>query len=99
MRRSSTLVGKVLASALALAALSSGACGKSGSSKDPSTANAAPTPTPTPIPAPGPAEPIAAGVVAPDFEMQAHDGTTVKMSALKGKPVVLYFYPKDETPG
>jgi peroxiredoxin Q/BCP len=74
------------------------ACGKGAPSKEPATSAGA-TSTPTPTAAPGPAEPIPAGVVAPDFEMVAHDGTTVKMSALKGKPVVLYFYPKDETPG
>lgn len=36
---------------------------------------------------------------APDFSAKAHDGTDVRISALKGKPVVVYFYPKDETPG
>lgn len=39
------------------------------------------------------------GKPAPDFTAIAHDGTKVQLSALKGKPVVLYFYPKDETPG
>jgi len=39
------------------------------------------------------------GKPAPDFTAKAHDGSTVQLSALKGKPVVLYFYPKDETPG
>jgi anti-sigma factor RsiW len=43
--------------------------------------------------------PLAAGAPAPDFEVTAHDGTHVKLSALKGKPIVLYFYPKDDTPG
>ena len=36
---------------------------------------------------------------APAFSLKATDGTTVKLSELKGKPVVLYFYPKDDTPG
>ena len=36
---------------------------------------------------------------APAFSLRATDGTTVKLSELKGKPVVLYFYPKDDTPG
>ena len=36
---------------------------------------------------------------APAFSLQATDGATVKLSELKGKPVVLYFYPKDDTPG
>ncbi len=36
---------------------------------------------------------------APDFELQADDGSTVKLSDYRGKKVVLYFYPKDDTPG
>jgi peroxiredoxin Q/BCP len=36
---------------------------------------------------------------APDFTLPADDGTQVKLSALRGKPVVLYFYPRDDTPG
>jgi len=39
------------------------------------------------------------GAKAPDFTAVAHDGSTVTLSALKGRPVVLYFYPKDDTPG
>lgn len=42
---------------------------------------------------------LAEGTPAPDFTAQAHDGSTIQMSKLRGKPVVLYFYPKDETPG
>jgi peroxiredoxin Q/BCP len=45
-----------------------------------------------------PAE-IAVGKPPPDFTAKAHDGTDITLSALKGKPVVLYFYPKDETTG
>jgi peroxiredoxin Q/BCP len=36
---------------------------------------------------------------APDFELQSDTGETVRLSDLRGKPVVLYFYPKDDTPG
>lgn len=39
------------------------------------------------------------GAPAPDFELASDEGETVKLSALRGKPVVLYFYPKDDTPG
>jgi len=46
----------------------------------------------------GPAWPRA-GAKAPDFTAVAHDGSQVKLSAFKGRPVVLYFYPKDDTPG
>ena len=36
---------------------------------------------------------------APDFKLQADDGSTVSLADLAGKRVVLYFYPKDNTPG
>ncbi len=39
------------------------------------------------------------GKPAPDFTASAQDGKPVHLAALKGKPVVVYFYPKDETPG
>ena len=39
------------------------------------------------------------GKPAPDFELRNDAGDTVRLSDLKGKPVVLYFYPKDDTPG
>jgi peroxiredoxin Q/BCP len=39
------------------------------------------------------------GKPAPDFELESDGGGTVKLSDLRGKPVVLYFYPKDDTPG
>jgi peroxiredoxin Q/BCP len=39
------------------------------------------------------------GDPAPDFEMPTDDGSSIWLSALRGKKVVLYFYPKDDTPG
>lgn len=42
---------------------------------------------------------IEEGQKAPDFKLQADDGSSVKLSELRGSPVVLYFYPKDDTPG
>jgi thioredoxin-dependent peroxiredoxin len=39
------------------------------------------------------------GKPAPDFTAVAQDGTSVHLTALRGKWAVLYFYPKDETPG
>src|SRR5574338_1095074 len=37
------------------------------------------------------------GDPAPDFTLTADSGETVALSSLRGKPVVLYFYPKDDT--
>jgi peroxiredoxin Q/BCP len=42
---------------------------------------------------------IEEGKPAPDFELQDDGGNTVRLSDFRGKPVVLYFYPKDDTPG
>ena len=40
-----------------------------------------------------------AGEAAPDFDLEADDGTRVSLSSLKGRNVVLFFYPKDNTSG
>ena len=42
---------------------------------------------------------IEEGKPAPDFELKSESGDSVRLSELRGKPVVLYFYPKDDTPG
>ena len=42
---------------------------------------------------------IQEGAPAPDFELTSDAGETVRLSDLRGKPVVLYFYPKDDTTG
>jgi peroxiredoxin Q/BCP len=42
---------------------------------------------------------IEEGNPAPDFELRDDEGRTVKLSDYRGRPVVLYFYPKDDTPG
>jgi thioredoxin-dependent peroxiredoxin len=39
------------------------------------------------------------GDAAPDFTLRSDTGDEVKLSSLRGSPVVLYFYPKDDTPG
>jgi thioredoxin-dependent peroxiredoxin len=89
------------------------ACGKPAPTGAP-TATAADTPasaaapeTAAPAQASAPAElrvtpgdgEIAIGKAAPDFTATAHDGTSLSLAGLKGKSVVVYFYPKDETPG
>ena len=52
----------------------------------------------------GPAGPTNGGLVeegkpAPDFTLTSDSGEQVTLSSLRGAPVVLYFYPKDDTPG
>jgi peroxiredoxin Q/BCP len=39
------------------------------------------------------------GSQAPDFELKSDAGETMKLSQFRGRPVVLYFYPRDDTPG
>jgi peroxiredoxin Q/BCP len=39
------------------------------------------------------------GEVAPDFEAKDQSGNVVSLASFRGRPVVLYFYPKDNTPG
>lgn len=42
---------------------------------------------------------IEAGMLAPEFELQDETGMLRRLSDFRGRPVVLYFYPKDDTPG
>jgi len=42
---------------------------------------------------------IQTGAPAPDFELPDHDGQPVRLSSLRGGYVVVYFYPKADTPG
>lgn len=42
---------------------------------------------------------VTEGSPAPDFSLSDQDGTTVTLSSLRGSWVVVYFYPKDDTPG
>jgi peroxiredoxin Q/BCP len=39
------------------------------------------------------------GAAAPEFELVTDEGRTVRLSDFRGSPVVLYFYPRDDTPG
>ena len=43
--------------------------------------------------------PLVVGALAPDFSLQDETGTFRQLSEFRGSPVVLYFYPKDDTPG
>lgn len=73
---------------LVAAALPSLACSRDKSS--PATASSA-TPVAT--------VPLAAGAPAPDVTFALQTGEHLALSSLRGKPVVVYFYPKDDTPG
>jgi len=42
---------------------------------------------------------LSVGDQAPDFELESDDSGTIKLADLRGKKVILYFYPKDMTPG
>jgi len=45
------------------------------------------------------ADPITAGDKAPAFDLPTDDGENASLKRFKGKPFVLYFYPRDDTPG
>ncbi len=47
----------------------------------------------------GPMGLLEVGSEAPDFQVKDHTGKDVKLSNLRGKTVVLWFYPKADTPG
>lgn len=65
-------------------------CGQSNDKKNP---------TDKPTPPSGELAMLEVGADAPDFTAEAHDGTTIAMKDMTGQPVVVYFYPKDATPG
>jgi peroxiredoxin Q/BCP len=83
---------------LALAACNDAAAPPAASPPPPPPGATSPSATSTTAGDPGAATPAVASV-PPDFSATASDGTPVHLAALKGKPVVVYFYPKDETPG
>ena len=42
---------------------------------------------------------VSEGDIAPDFQLPTDDGRILELGGMKGSPVVLYFYPKDDTSG
>jgi peroxiredoxin Q/BCP len=79
--------GIVLLGALALA------CSR------PASSSSAGSSSPAPAPSAASVEPLAPGAPAPDVTLAVHTGEQLSLSSLRGKPVVVYFYPKDDTPG
>lgn len=76
-------------------------CSKSAANSsptEPAIAASGEAPAASAVPA-APAELLAVGSDAPPIRTRAHDGQAVNLSELRGKPVVVYFYPKDDTPG
>jgi thioredoxin-dependent peroxiredoxin len=81
----------VIALALAIAG-----CKKTEAPPAPAATVAAPAPAPLSADAPNL---LTVGAPAPTIETQAHNGQKVSLAELKGRPVIVYFYPKDDTPG
>jgi peroxiredoxin Q/BCP len=71
------------------------------SSATPATSEAAPSAAPavSAVSAEPASTLLAVGTEVPDVSAVAQDGKTVRLRALKGKPVIVYFYPKDDTTG
>jgi thioredoxin-dependent peroxiredoxin len=80
---------KLLPLLVAAAALASSACSKDNAESRPATDKATLSSSTE----------LKEGDRAPDVDLTLEDGKTVKLSSLKGTPVALYFYPKDDTPG
>jgi len=85
-------------------------CGRESPSAAPSSQAALPAKATSSVASPLPASPLpaspasestllAVGADVPDLSAPAQDGKLVNLRALKGKPLVVYFYPKDDTPG
>jgi thioredoxin-dependent peroxiredoxin len=96
-----------LLSALAATSLLAAGCNRESPAASSSSQAVLPTPvvaSATPAPAPAPTAPgagtlLAVGAEVPDLAAPAQDGKLVRLRELRGKPVVIYFYPKDDTTG
>src|SRR5262245_33379370 len=83
--------------ALAVITLASAACNSEQKSAPGAAASSKPAAAENP--AATKVDPLKAGDPAPDITMKLHDGKDIKLSSLGGKLVLVYFYPKDDTPG
>src|SRR3954471_3831483 len=95
-RSPASALGRVGLVVVALAALG---CSREKASQPPPAASAAPVVAAPVVAGPGVAAPLAPGAPAPDVTFALHTGEQMALSSLRGKPVVVYFYPKDDTPG
>jgi thioredoxin-dependent peroxiredoxin len=86
---------RLLALALVTLACASAACGK----KDEPAPTTAPVVSAAASAPAAPAGQLKEGDPAPDVTMTMQDGKQLKLSSLKGQMAVVYFYPKDQTPG
>ncbi|MEZ4225674.1 MAG: peroxiredoxin [Polyangiaceae bacterium] len=77
------------------------ACQEKGSTSasEPGAANSGAAAAQAPAAAASPTSLLTVGAAAPALEVKAHNGEVVDLTKLRGKPVVVYFYPKDDTPG
>lgn len=75
------------------------ACGRQSNPPAPGSATTVASGSPATGAGPSATGEVTAGRPPPDFTAKDQDGKDITLSALKGKPVVVYFYPKDETPG
>ena len=75
----------IIAATLSFVLLTTG-CGSTESAQDPGGTEMSTTTLPV-------------GAQAPAFDAHAHDGSRQNLAELQGKNVVLFFYPKDDTPG
>lgn len=79
--------------------LAAAGCDSSSTATSASAAPASTSAAPASSAAAAPTGGLQAGSAAPDVEMTLHDGEKVKLSSLRGSKVLIWFYPKDDTPG
>jgi thioredoxin-dependent peroxiredoxin len=94
-----SVLGSLTASLLTAACDRQAPAASSSSPLPAAAASATSVATPSAPPVHGAGTLLAVGAEVPDVSAPAHDGKLVRLRALKGKPLIVYFYPKDDTPG
>jgi peroxiredoxin Q/BCP len=98
-RSAARLIGFALSCALASACARAQSAGSEQHTSPAVASVGAAVPAPAPSPAADLSALLAPGAPLPELTATAQTGEVVKLAELKGKPVVVYFYPKDDTPG